>query len=168
MSAEGPPIFSTVTVAEVSFTGETGPVQAEAIPSFAYGPGLDPDNFSTGGENPTDAFVVALHAVDPPKGSGNPEQQDSIIGFKILETGEYEDIEVPVFPYELLEGVFPPNPTGDTTIVGTLWHDIGVDYGATQGVITSGEEATITGLDQNDDLDPIESVPTVDGDEETV
>jgi hypothetical protein len=155
--------YSTITVSEVSFTGNTGPVQAEAVPPFAYGPGLDPDNFSTD----VDAFVVGIHAVDPPIGSGDPQSRDSLIGFKILATGEYTDIEVPIFPYrpDIRPGqVFPPTPDGTTEIEGTLWHDIGSDYGATQGVIridgSINASADITDLDQNPNRYPIGLAPS--------
>jgi len=154
--------YSTITVDEVAFTGDTGPVQAEAVPPFAYGPGLDPSNSSTS----VDAFVVGIHAVDPPIGSGDPQSRDSLIGFKILATGEYTDIEVPIFPYrpDIRPGqVFPPTPDGTTEIMGTLWHDVGGDYGATQGVIQiDGDISTsadIMDLDQNPSRNPIGETP---------
>jgi len=156
-----------ITVDEVAFTGNTGPVQAEAVPPFAYGPGLDPENFTTGGSlSPIDAFVVGIHAVDPPVGSGDPQSRDSLIGFKILETGEYTAIEVPIFPYRpdiRTAQVFPPTPNGTTRIEGTLWHDIGLDYGATQGVIqidgNVNASANIMDLDQNPNRSPIGQTP---------
>jgi hypothetical protein len=157
-----PDPYSTITVSEVSFTGNTGPVQAEAVPPYAYGPGLDPSNFST----EADAFVVGIHAIDPPIGSGDPQSRDSLIGFKILETGEYTDIEVPIFPYGPDIGpaqVFPPTPNGTTEIEGTLWHDVGTDYGATQGVIqidgSVNASANITDLDRNTNRKPIGQAP---------
>lgn len=153
--------YSTITVSEVTFTGNTGPVQAESVPPFAFHSSLTP-GFST--EEP--AFVVGIHAVDPPIGSGDPQSLDSLIGLKILPTGEFQDIEVPIFLYrpDIRPGqVFPPTPNGTTTIEGTLWHDIGLDYGATQGVIQiDGEmdvQANITDLDQNPNRDPIGLVP---------
>lgn len=161
MSSSPPTPYSTITVSEVSFTGNTGPVEAEGVPPFAYGPGLNP-NFSTS----VDAFVVGIHAVDPPIGSGDPQSRDSLIGFKILETGEYTDIEVPIFPYRPDIGpaqVFPPTPDGTTEIKGTLWHDVGLDYGATQGVIqidgSVNASANITDLDQNANRKPIGQAP---------
>jgi hypothetical protein len=167
MSLSEPQPYSTITVDEVAFTGNTGPVQAEGVPAFAYGPGLDPENFTTGGSlSPIDAFVVGIHAVDPPVGSGDPQSRDSLIGFKILETGEYTDIEVPIFPYRPDIGpaqVFPPTPNGTTTIEGTLWHDVGLDYGATQGVIqidgSVNASANIMDLDQNPNRGPIGQTP---------
>lgn len=156
------PVFSTVMVEHVDTSAVAGdlnpvpalddvdlpsdPITLDAPETEENGPPepgplgkVDPDGLIGSG---TPAFILAIHAIDPPigfdeelvsSGPGDHDAFDSVIGFTIRESGAYDDVEVPVFPIDdalgvrtrIPEGqVFPPNPTGDTEVVAQLWTPI--------------------------------------------
>ncbi|AZH25228.1 hypothetical protein [Haloplanus aerogenes] len=130
------PVYSTITVAEVTFEEDTDPVDID--------PAVHPE-FAREGDPAEPAFVVGIHASDPAVGlEPGPESLESLIGYKLLEPGTHTDVTVPIFPTQftrLDEGqTFPPAPDDDAVITGAIWADF-----ESEEPVVSGEMATISG-----------------------
>lgn len=182
------PIYSTVTVETVDTTDV-----AEDLNPFPGSPGellpegVDPNGLVGSG---TDVFVLAIQALDPPigggvgtgsSGPGDPDFFDSVIGMTVRSSGQYTDVEVPIYPIDGVStarnrvpegGTFPPNPMGDTTVIAQLWTPVSLGegkitpFGIGIEILTIDgdpirDEATITALDQNDTADPFGSIDEV-------
>ncbi|WP_254838364.1 hypothetical protein [Natronomonas marina] len=182
-------LYSTVTIERAEYTDDdlrrlpAPAVSTDPSESLVPVPPLvDPEHLH-GSDTP--AFVVAIHAVDPPVGSGSPDDFSSVIGFRIREKGTYtEEFEVPIFPFTLLNGnvkrpndrappggTYPPNPDGDTEVVARLWGvtaepipDSG-EFTRAFGPLSDdpGDSARITSLDRNPSLLPINEGTTPGG-----
>jgi hypothetical protein len=122
------PIYSTVTVENVTYEQDNNFAgQGDllgSLPEPAAGPfETDFDVF----DDPV--FAVGIHAVDPAIGSGDATNLDSLIGLRVLSTGTYTDLEVPIFPAvgfpeltDIQQGqTFPPNPDGETEVLAAIW-----------------------------------------------
>jgi hypothetical protein len=153
---------STITAREVSFTGDTGPIQVEAAPAYAFYTG--PRGFPVSGPGLPDAFVVEVHTTDY---NGSVPSQGTRIGYKIFPTGSYTNVEIPIFPDFRLQielelnksnKTFPPKPNGVADIRGFLFSNIGGDYGGGERSLLPGDpiRADITNLNQNSNLYPIQ------------
>jgi hypothetical protein len=161
------PIYSTVTIESVEYEQDNNfSAQGDLIgslPESAQGP------FESGFDFFDDpVFAVGIHAVDPAIGTGDATNLDSLIGLRVLSTGTYTDLEVPIFPVtsfpELTDigsgQTFPPNPDGETEVRAAIWDRLSpsgppAPVGPVAPVAVS-DPATITALDQNPNLDPTE------------
>jgi len=98
------PGYARLTVDSVNVQDGFG-ASADLTGTFAAGfeevPVISPSVSSELGGGGTEVFVIGIHSVDPGTagiGSSLVGKIDSLIGIKILETGSYSNVEVPIYP----------------------------------------------------------------------
>jgi len=116
-----------------------------------------------------EVFYITIHSVDSGAagvGSGQLGDGSSLVGFKILETGSYTDVTVPIYPVgfrtdvKFLDGEnqqFPPDGgDGSPTVQAAAYNELSFGDVSPLSPVAASEPVTVTnGLDQNPDREPI-------------
>jgi hypothetical protein len=179
------PVYSTVTVENVDSSDVAGDLNPfPDVTSELFPAGVDPNGLVGSG---TGVFILTMQALNPPigggvgtgsSGPGDPDFFDSVIGMTIRSSGQYSNVEVPIYPIDGVEtaasrvptgGTFPPNPDGETSVIAQLWTPVPLAEGVKITPFPTGveiltidgtpirDDATITALDQNDAVEPFGS-----------
>jgi len=175
------PGYSTLTVESVNIQSGFTPnldftgsflVRDEESNEIAFAPParvvpqslVDADNLEQ-----KEVFYITIHSVDSGAagvGSGQLGDGSSLIGFKILETGSYTDVTVPIYPVgfstdvRALDGEdqqFPPDGgDGSPTVQAAAYDTSSFGSPLPSSPVATSEPVTVdNGLDQNPERDPI-------------